>query len=81
MKIVKMEDTAKVEAYKIVLEDLLDKNIGVLRGKYDAVNGNEQFMYGVSTVMEMIAYSVNEKTGDSFSEMFFKNMEKSEKNT
>lgn len=76
-----MENESKVEAYRIVLEDLLSKNAGILNGKYDAKNGNPQFMYGVSTVMEMIAYSVNEKTGDSFSEMFFKNMEKSEKNT
>lgn len=76
-----MKNNDKTEAYKIVLEDLLSKNIRILNGKYDAINGNPQFMYGVSTVMEMIAYSVNEKTGDSFSEMFFKNMEKSEKNT
>lgn len=76
-----MKYNPKADAYAIVLEDLLSKNAGILNGKYDAKNGNLQFMYGVSTVMEMIAYSVNEKTGDSFSEMFFKNMEKSEKNT
>ena len=76
-----MKDNSKAEAYKTVLEDLLSKNCGILHGKYDAKNGNRQFIYGVNTVMEMIAYSVDEKTGDSFSHMFLENMEKSEKNT
>ena len=79
MKIVKMEDTAKVEAYKIVLEDLLDKNIGILRGKYDAVNGNKYFMYGINLVISAIAYSISDEVGDRFDCMFYENMEKSKK--
>lgn len=64
-------------AYKIVLNDLLKCNMFV--GIYDAKHGNSSFMYGIGTVMENIAYSINDKTGDSFSELFIKNMVKSEK--
>lgn len=81
MKIVKMEDTAKVEAYKVVLEDLLNKNIGLLQGKYDAVNGNKHFMYGINVVMSAIAYSISDEVGGRFDCMFYENMEKSKKNT
>lgn len=61
----------KKNAYRTVLEDL--KKIGVFCGK----GGKDSaYMYGVNAVMEFIAYSIDEKTGDSFSDMFFKNMRK-----
>lgn len=47
-------------------------------GKYDAKNGNEQYMYGVSTVMECLAYMISEKNGDNFSKEFIENMLTSE---
>ena len=81
MKIVKMKESAKKEAYKIVLEDLLDKNIGLLQGKYDAINGNKHFMYGINVVMSAIAYSISDEVGGRFDCMFYENMEKSKKNT
>lgn len=68
----------KSKAYAIVLKDILEKDCGPMVGKYDAINGNEQFMYGVAMVMEFIAYSVNEKTGEEFEELFLKNMMESE---
>ena len=43
-------------------------------GKYDAKNGNKEFMYGISTVMEWIAYRASEKQGEEFSAMFLDNM-------
>ena len=64
-------------AYRIVLKDLC--KCGMFVGKYDAKNGKEDFMYGISTVMENIAYSINDKIGDRFTDVFIKNMIKSEK--
>lgn len=59
-------------AYLVVLTDL--KKNPMFCGRYDARNGGEDFMYGISTVMENIAYHVGEKIGDDFSDMFMKNM-------
>lgn len=66
------------DAYRIVYNDILNKNNGVLVGNYDAKNSTDHYMYGVGTVMELIAYGVGEETGDSFSSMFYQNMAKSE---
>ena len=62
--------------YKIVLNDLCKCDMFI--GKYDAKNGKDDFMYGISTIMEAIAYSVSEKAGDNFVDVFLKNMEESE---
>jgi hypothetical protein len=67
------------EAYKMVYEDMIRSEGGLLVGSYDAVNGKKQFMYGISTVMEWIAYHVSEEEGDAFSDVFIKNMLDSEK--
>ena len=48
----------KTEAYKIVFEDL--SKVNLFMGNYDAKNSNETFMYGISTVMEMIATQVSD---------------------
>lgn len=67
----------KKRAYQIVLDDLMQCDL--FRGKYDAKHGaSEHYMYGISTVMEAIAYRVSEETGDAFSDMFIANMIKSE---
>lgn len=52
---------------------------GLFVGKYDATNGSEHFMHGICTVMESLAYSISEKAGDTFTETFVRNMEKSHK--
>ena len=71
----------KKDAYKIVFDDL--KQCELFNGHYNAKNGNEQFMYGISTVMEFIAYRVDHSTGVNFEDDFLKNMsdsrEKAEK--
>ena len=62
-----------MDAYKMVFEDL--QNIPWCRGEYDAQHGNEHFMYGISTIMEIIA----ERGGlnsDVVSNNFIKNMNK-----
>lgn len=68
----------KSKAYAIVLNDILEKGCGPMVGKYDAAHGNKNFMYGIYTVMELIAYSVNEEIGYEFDELFLDNMIKSE---
>lgn len=75
--IVLMEGEKKMnkrEAYKIVLDDLLKCNL--FCGIYDRENGSEEFMQGISTIMEYLVYEVYGVAGiNSFSEMFFNNME------
>ena len=41
-----MDDTTK-EAYRIVLNDILNNGCGMFVGKYNAKNGSAEFMYGI----------------------------------
>lgn len=66
-------------AYKMVLEDMMNSECGLLVGKYDARNGGKQFMFGISTVMEWIACRVGDDTLDEFENLFLKNMLESER--
>ncbi len=59
--------------WKAVLEEL--KEIALFRGIYDAKNGNEHYMFGISTVMEVIANKAND---DGFEDEFLHNMKLSE---
>ena len=58
-----MTNTVK-DAYRIVFNDMMNSECGLLVGKYDAKNGNKAFMYGINTVMEWIAYRASEKQGE-----------------
>lgn len=73
-----MTNTVK-DAYRIVLNDMMNSGCGLLVGKYDAKNGDEKFMHGIDVVMEWIAYRASEKQGEEFSAMFFDNMIESQK--
>ena len=66
------------KAYQMVYEDITNKG-GLFVGQYDAKNGNSAFMHGIGTVMEFIAIEVSPKTYHEFSDLFIKNMIKSEK--
>ena len=66
------------EAYSIVLNDILNSECGMFVGNYDAKNGSDKFMYGISTVMEYIAYKVSDEQGNKFVDLFLKNMVASE---
>lgn len=66
------------DAYRIVLNDMLNSGCGLLVGEYDARNGSEQFMHGISTVMEWIAYRVSEEDYNEFNDLFIRNLIKSE---
>lgn len=61
---------------KNIFEEL--KKCDLFVGKYDARRGNENFMFGISSVMECLAYMIDEKYGDDFSHEFNENMLTSE---
>lgn len=69
----------KKKAYTIVYNDLLNMRCDLLIGKYDAKHGNEHFMYGISTVMEIIANKVSKADYNAFNTMFIQNMIESER--
>lgn len=66
-------DSALQICASVVLNKL--KECSLLCGVYDARNGNEHYMYGISTVMEIIA---NYAGDEEFEDMFLKNMTISE---
>lgn len=66
------------DAYRMVYNDMLNGGCEMLVGKYDATNGNEQYMFGVGMVMEWIAYKVSDEDGYAFEDLFIKNMVTSE---
>ena len=61
---------------KNIFEEL--KKCDLFVGNYDAKNGNKDFMYGVNSVMDCLAYMIDEKYGNAFSHEFFENMLTSE---
>lgn len=65
---------------KKVVQKVVDgmANCGLFYGCYDAKNGSIEFMYGISTVMEYLAYLVGDDYGTEFEDTFLKNMIKSE---
>ena len=65
------------DTLKKIMEDM--KECGMFIGRYDAKHGSEKFMYGVSTVMEYLAYRVSDGYGDAFSDEFVNNMVESER--
>ena len=68
-----MKDLSK--AYELVYNDLINCNL--FRGIYDANNSTEDYMFGVSTVMEVIAENVADICYDEFIAMFLENMTES----
>lgn len=67
------------EAYQRVYTDILNRDVGLFLGRYDAKHGNEHFMHGICTVMEFIANNADEKCLDEFDEIWYNNLEKSER--
>lgn len=70
----------KQDAYRIIYNDMLNRDIGLFLGKFDAKNGNPNFMYGISTVMEFIAYECSEADYDDFQTIWDTNFQQSIKN-
>ena len=66
-------------AYAIVFNEL--REIPLFRGIFDARHceaGKEHFMYGIQTVMEVIANQISDATYEQFNEEFVTNLIKSE---
>lgn len=53
------------QAYQMVFDDLHE--CPMFQGRYDAINGNPHYMFGIETVMEVIA---NRGYGENFAEDF-----------
>ena len=65
----------KEEIRQLVLEMM---ECPLFRGEYDAKNGSESFMYGISTVMEYLASCVDDTFCQEVSDIFTYNMAKSQ---
>jgi len=69
----------KKEAYNYVFDDLISNYGGLLRGTYDAKNGDVHFIYGIWNVLEIIAYNAGgDDKVDLLNIIFSTNMEESE---
>lgn len=51
---------------------------GMFSGKYDALHGDVNFMYGIQTVIENIAIRAGEKYYNEYNDTFIKNILESE---
>lgn len=69
-------NTNEKEMLKGIIEEMRECNM--FNGIYNAKKGSVQFMYGISTVMECLAYMVSDEYGDSFSDTFVNNLIDSE---
>ena len=69
-------NTNEKEMLKGIIEEMRECNM--FNGIYNAKNGSVQFMYGIETVMECLAYMVSDEYGDSFSDTFINNLIDSE---
>lgn len=61
-----------------VIETIIQSD-GLFAGSYDAENGNSDFMYGISSLLEYLAYAVDADLGNEVEDIFTENMLKSEK--
>ena len=72
---VTLTDEQKVVAKEIFEQMIFD--VEMFRGRYDAKNGDEHFMFGISTPLTYFAYMIDEEYGGNFETMFMTNMKKS----
>ena len=61
---------------KNIFEELKKRELFV--GKYKEKNGNRDYVCGIGTVMECLAYMIDEKYAGDFYHEFFENMLTSE---
>lgn len=69
-------NTNEKETLKDIVEEI--REISMFNGQYNAKNGKKDFMYGILSVMECLAYMVSDEYGDSFSDTFLQNLIDSE---
>lgn len=63
------------EVLKKIIEEM--RKCDLFAGKFDAKNGNVNFMYGIETVMEYLTGLISEEYHDEFEKEFMINFEKS----
>lgn len=63
------------EILKKIIENM--RKCGLFAGKFDAKNGNVNFMYGIETVMEYLTGLISEEYHDELEKEFMTNFEKS----
>ena len=67
------------EAYKMVLKDIKDNDMGLLLGRFDAKHGKDEFMYGIGMVMETLSEKAGpegEKFMNAFNRNYYESMKK-----
>lgn len=67
----------KQDAYRIVYNDILNHGCELFQGTFDARNGSKDFMHGICTLMECIAYQVSEQDYKDFNKIWCENFQKS----
>ena len=63
------------EVLKKIVENM--RECGLFVGRFDAKNGNINFMYGIETVMEYLANLISEEYCDEYQKEFINNFERS----
>lgn len=67
-----MNRRIKKKHFRTVLNKLSSEPL--FMGRYDAINGDDNYMYGIAAVMDLIAY---EAGCDDFQDVFVQNLLKS----
>ena len=68
----KLTNEQKAVAKEFFFQMISD--VDMFRGHYDAKNGDEHFMFGISIPLNYLAYAIDEEYGERFDSMFMKNM-------
>lgn len=69
------------QAYEMVVDDIFNSPLGVLKGHYDAKNGSKKYMHGVLFVLEYLVRHIDdEDKAEIFLDKFISNMIESEGN-
>ena len=63
------------EVLKKIVENM--RECGLFVGRFDAKNGNLNFMYGIETVMEYLTSLISEEYCDEYQKEFINNFERS----
>lgn len=67
----------EAEACKIALQCIKNLEVDLFKGKYDAVNGSSQYMYGIGAVLDLLEAFAG-LDSSFYTDEFFENMAKSE---
>ena len=63
------------EVLKKIIENMREYDL--FAGKFDAKNGNVNFMYGIETVMEYLTLLISDEYHDEVEKEFMENFERS----